>query len=77
MKDPRNHIFNMGWLIHKRSAVSQVESHVKGSEPGKQSDVDLARPEQSKGLFPLQSPALRKHVPVPLDEKPYLVNNSL
>lgn len=44
---------------------------------GKQGDVDLVRPAQSGRFFPLQAPALKKHAPVPLDEKPYLVNNSL
>lgn len=36
----------------------------------------MARPELAKRTLPSPLPALRKHVPIPLDEKPYLVNNS-
>lgn len=61
-----------GWVA---LAQQQGWSHIKGLGPGKPWDVDLARPELAKDS-PSPLPALRKHVPVPLDEKPYLVNNS-
>lgn len=51
-----------GWLTVGRQFL-KFKNHVKGLEPGKPWDVDLARPELAKGLFPLHSQRLENMFP--------------